>query len=321
MSTFRCEVVPVVLDHHPNADSLSIVRVFDFVCCVRTADWQGVDRGVYIPVDAVVPDTAEFAFLEGHRRIKAKRLRGVFSMGLLIPAREGWQIGDDVTAEIGAVKYDPDQFTDAPSTSGEDAPAPPGLAPTYTDIENLRRYRNVLKPGERVIVTEKIHGANARYTLRDGVLHCGSRTRWKRSDSKSAWWKVAPTVTQYLGELPEGAVLFGEVYGQVQDLKYGVAAGEVKFRAFDCFDPVLGRYVDHDLLAGALPPHAMVPVLYDGPFDAEVIAKLAEEDSVVDGCGGIREGVVVRPAVERWEHMGRVILKLVSQRFLLRKGA
>ena len=36
-STHRVEIVPVNLEPHPNADTLSIVRVFDgYTCVVRT---------------------------------------------------------------------------------------------------------------------------------------------------------------------------------------------------------------------------------------------------------------------------------------------
>jgi hypothetical protein len=36
MSDFKCEVVPVVLENHPNAEKLSIVRVFDgYQVCVH----------------------------------------------------------------------------------------------------------------------------------------------------------------------------------------------------------------------------------------------------------------------------------------------
>jgi len=40
LSTHRVEVVPVSLEKHPNADALSVVRVFGYSVCVRTEDWQ-----------------------------------------------------------------------------------------------------------------------------------------------------------------------------------------------------------------------------------------------------------------------------------------
>lgn len=326
MSTFKVEVVTVALHPHPNADSLSLVQVFDFTCIVRTADWIERQIGVYIPVDAIVPDRPEFAFLDGHRRIKAKRLRGVFSMGLLIPAVDGALVGDDVTAALGIEKHDPDLMQDrGSSVCAEDGPAPPGLAPNYTDIESLRRNRGVLVDGEVVIATEKIHGANMRATIRDGVLYLGSRTRWKDGAVQHVWSRASARsdVGAKMAKLPAGIVVYGEAYGQVQDLKYGVGEGQIKFRAFDAFDPVVGCYLDANQFGDAMERAGfeVAPTLYCGPFDFAVLSALVEENSLV-APGQLAEGVVVRPIRERFDHrVGRVILKLHSQRYLLRKGA
>ncbi len=89
ISTHKIEVVPIHLKPHPNADSLSLAHVFDhYVCAVRTEDWKDRVLGVYCPPDSVMPDLPEYAFLKGQFRIKAKKLRGVVSQGLLdIPRR------------------------------------------------------------------------------------------------------------------------------------------------------------------------------------------------------------------------------------------
>ena len=42
---------------HPNADILSIVKVFGYTCVVRTQDWKDRSVGAYIPPDSAVPDT------------------------------------------------------------------------------------------------------------------------------------------------------------------------------------------------------------------------------------------------------------------------
>lgn len=326
MSTFKAEVVPVALTPHPNADTLSLVQVYGFTAIVRTADFAERDRAVYIPVDAIVPDRPEFAFLDGHRRIKARRLRGVFSMGLLIAAPDGAEIGDDLTAALGIEKHDPDIIQDRGNpVCNEDGVAPPGLAPAYTDIESLRRYRHLLVEGEPVVATEKIHGANMRITFRDGLLYIGSRTRWKRLDVQHVWTRAAARsgVAEKLAQMPAGWVVYGEAYGHVQDLKYGVGDGQIKFRAFDVFDPAAGRYLDYADMesALALAGFEMAPVIYAGPLDMGQLEARAEGDSVV-APGQLAEGFVVRPMRERFDqHLGRVILKLHSQRYLLRKGA
>lgn len=58
MSIFKVEVVPITLEPHPNAETLSVVKVFDYAVCVRTADWKDKLLGAYIPPDSVVPNIA-----------------------------------------------------------------------------------------------------------------------------------------------------------------------------------------------------------------------------------------------------------------------
>lgn len=342
MSTFACEVVPVELLPHPNAERLSIARVYGFDVVVRTEDWVGVDRGVYIPEDAVVPtDRPEFAFLAPEAkgelyRVRAKRLRGTFSMGLLVQMPPGVvvtlppgvtdasAIGTDWTEALGVTKYvEPEGGRRGvfPMQGSHDAAeAPAGHVVKYTDIEHVRRYSRTFYPGELVAVTEKIHGANARYTYRDGI-HVGSRNQWKAADPSSAWWKALTVPMLRLCTENSGLILFGEVYGQgVQDLGYGTA--EPRFVAFDIYDHEAECYLDYaEFRAVCLSYRVpMAPLLYAGPYDPDAIKALSERDSALAGNGQISEGVVVRPIYERRDHsVGRVVLKLPGERYLLRQ--
>jgi len=155
MSNHAVEVVPVVLEPHPNADVLSIVKVWGYQVCVRTEDWVGVAQGAYIPPDSIVPDTEQFEFLEGHRRIRAKKLRGQWSMGMMVPAPEGSGLGDDVADTLGITHYEPpikgENQQGVRGTYADAAPSPEGVHPKY-DVENIRRYNEVLIPGEEVVV-------------------------------------------------------------------------------------------------------------------------------------------------------------------------
>lgn len=336
MSTFACEVVPVELTPHGNAERLSIVRVYGYDVVVRTEDWQGRDRGAYVPVDAVVPtDRPEFAFLaseakEGKYRVKAKRLRGVFSMGLLVPipraAINVAGVGFDCAPFLGVVKYEePEVIRRGGGFSMQGAQgstdAPPGHTVKYTDIEHVRRHGSTFYRGELVAVTEKIHGANARYTHRDGRVHVGSRNQWKAADATSAWWKAltVPMLRLCIEHAP--LILFGEVYGHgVQDLGYGTA--EPRFVAFDLYDPAADCYLDYPEFRGLCLQYRvpMAPLLYVGAYDPDVVKDLSERDSTLAGNGQISEGVVVRPLYERRTHsLGRVVLKLPGERYLLRQ--
>lgn len=329
MSIHRVDVVPVRLEKHSNADSLSVVRVSDYTVVVRTQDWIGRDIAAYIEPDYVVPaDRSEFSFLAAtHKpinnngitgyRIKVKRLRGVMSMGLLIPAPDGAVIGDNVIDRLGVVRYEQPVPL---STRGEAVAGPPGVHHKY-DVESAYRYKHLFVDGEPVIATEKVHGANARYTFVDGVMYCGSRTEWKREDAGNIWWKAlneCPALQSFCKANP-GITVYGEVYGNVQDLKYGAKNGQVWFVAFDLLRN--GEWVDHNEareIGHVLP---WVPVIYHGPF-GDGLFELADGKSAVaaeHGVDQIREGIVIKPLQERTNiEIGRTQLKIVSNAYLER---
>ena len=315
-STHKVEVVRVTLEPHPNADSLSVVRVFGgYTVCVRFEDWTGIELGAYIPPDSVVDSArSEFAFLAGHERIRVKRLRGVVSMGLLIPAPDGAQAGDNVAELLGVSHYEPP----LPLTArGDEESAPGGFHPSY-DVDSLRRFAHVFVEGEPVWVTEKIHGANARFCYADGRMRAGSRGTWKKYDKANLWWKALdqyPEIVDFCVQNPE-MTIYGEVYGSVQSLKYGAKPGEIRIAVFDVLDRT--TWVDPEAALDLAPELPWVPrVASHIPFDAEKVFALAEGPSLIPGAGHLREGIVVKPLHERTDlEIGRVCLKVVSNAYL-----
>ncbi len=331
----RAEVVEVILEDHPNADLLSLVRLFGYTVVVRTEDFRNKARGIYISPDNVVPDTKRFSWLK-HRRIKATKIRGQISYGLLVPLTEEeeqlWETGAEVSEVLGITNYVP-PISFGRSGKGNSVSGPPGvIAPKY-DIENYRRWPEALIPGEEVRVTEKVHGANARYVLVGGKMWCGSRTQWKEQNTTCPWWSSLTLDMRAWCRSNDGVVLYGEIYGRVQDLKYSVDG--IQFVAFDVFRS--GRFDDvfdrEHLCAWNIPD---VPELYWGnlPKEADKILPFLEEltrqSSVLDlqirnsyepqrKGSQIMEGIVIEPVVPR-EHpkIGRVKLKLVGEEYLLK---
>lgn len=317
MSTFKVEVVPVKLEKHPNADSLSIVRVFDgYTVCVRTEDWIGRDKGAYIPPDSIVPDNEMFAFLEGKTRIKAKKLRGVNSFGLLVPAPEGAQIGDDVAEILGVTHYEPEI---KPDVSGGETEAPPPIPGEIYDIESWYKYANEFQIGEEVVITEKIHGMNSRFTYQNGKLYAGSRRQWVK-EGDNTFWKIlelVPWIKSFC-ILNPNTILYGEIFGAVQKgFNYGLDSKvPFGFRAFDVYAD--GAFLDYDLALGGANSDFLVPVLYRGPYHPDKVKELVDGPSVMPGANHIREGVVIKPTKERFSERlgGRLILKAVSVDYL-----
>lgn len=309
-----CDVVEVKLNKHPNADSLSIVMVDDFQCIVRTEDWKDGDLGIYIPPDSVVPMTKEFEFLGKHRRIKACRLRGEWSVGLLIKAPPEAKIGDDYMEKLGIIHYEPEVHGHF-ITGGDNVTSPPGFFPIY-DVMNFRKYSKLFNDDEEVIVTEKVHGANARFVCTDDQIYCGSRKNWKKEDPNNLWWKALNNydVLQAWLRHHQDLTVYGEVFGQVQNLKYG-SKGEIYFATFDILKG--NQWLDFDEAHDIGKPLPWVPLVYRGPFDKEKILEFAEGDSIYPGANHMREGVVIKPIHERNDpRLGRVQLKVVSNRYL-----
>jgi RNA ligase (TIGR02306 family) len=380
VDTHKVEIVPVVLEKHPNADKLSVVRVYNFTVVVNTADWTGVEKAAYVQPDSVMPDTPEYRFLKNtsslrkereelwnklqpdhesdlarddynqkiaaleakidantkHLRITVKKLRGIISMGMLLPAPEGSQIGDDVAEQLGITHYEPpsmDELDGRRQHAGDDVgPAPPMIyAPKY-DVESIYKFADCFDAGEPVYVSEKLDGQNGRFVATENgnetiiepgrrstlvSLYAGSRTEWKKKEGGSNWWRVMednPWIDRWCYD-NQDSVLYGEVFGWVQALKYGAKPGQLFFRAFDVMEGM--EYWDAEKFLAEIYKDCRVPDFGIMPFDFEKLQALADGPSLIKGADHMREGIVIKPIKERkhWK-LGRVMLKMVSNAYL-----
>ena len=318
MSEFHVERVTVGdIVKHSNADTLGITQVKGgYPVIVKLGDFKPGDTAVYVPVDAIVDgNRPEFSFLGVGKkhRIKARKLRGVFSMGLLVKT-------DKKPKELGVEKYTPD---------GEREPSrrasvwqrlvkrfgQKGPSVSVYDIDGLRGNKRLFDQGEHVIVTEKIHGCNARYVYMPGKVWggkfwVGSRKQW---DVGGKWREIAIKYDlENICKCLPNYVVYGEVYGEgVQDLTYNT---RLSFRVFDIYDldekkflaPYATEIIAKD--AGLL----VVPTLFDGQFDLETMFRLAEGKTTLNSAGHVREGVVIK-SVD-----GNKVLKLAGEGYLTR---
>lgn len=199
MSQFECPVVRVTIEPHDNADSLEIARVGGFMSIVKKGQFQTGDLAVYIPEQSILPewllkllgfwdDLNGKGKLSGSAgtRVKAMKLRGVLSQGLLvggpqcfegsgtpayamlpphnIPEHEtptgafdlsvSFEEGECAAEAMGITKYEPKVPTHmAGRVAGGDLDATIGY-----DFENIKKFPTLFEEGEQVVMTEKIHG-------------------------------------------------------------------------------------------------------------------------------------------------------------------
>lgn len=355
MSTHEVRVIRVgEVVKHPNADRLGLVQIDGFTAIVRLDDFKSGDLGAYIEPDYLVPDTPDYAFLKGKLRIRSQKLRGVWSQGLLVHAPDGAEEGACVMERLGIKRYEPPAPAEQRAMHGQggklgnsqaEKPHPTLAGIGVYDLENWRKHGRVLEAGEIVHVTEKLHGCNARFAWRGGRMYAGSRTQWRKSGEHSrwqklvtrirrwwrkskrpntdlnngnVWWRVLkthPWIVDWCRAHPD-CVLYGEIFGDVQDLKYHARPGEVWFLAFDVLRD--GKWIDAQEFFETLPASYRVPLLYVGPYSPAQTEDLSRlnRSTMADH---LAEGVVIKPAKERWDgRVGRVALKLVSDLYLER---
>jgi len=324
-------IVPVAsieaLTPHTNADALELAQVLGWQVVVRKGEYTPGQKIVYFPIDTLLPLALSERFgvtkYLARQRIRCARLRGEPSFGLVVLPDEDWAVGTNVAEYYGAQKYEPP----VRATAG-DAEQEHPLFVTYTEVENMRNFPTIFAPGESVLVSEKIHGTNARVGSIEGEFMAGSmRLRRKRPPDErlaaSIYWFpfTLPPVRELietLGRVHRQVILFGEIYGRkIQSFHYGLSTA-IDFRAFDLL--LDGRYMDWpDFLA--LCAHSgveTVPVLATSPFDLDEVRRLSEgKTHLMAADAHIREGVVVRPLSERHDPLvGRVILKYISDSYL-----
>ena len=346
MATFESRIHALRIEPHPNADRLELAAVGGFRCIVGKGSFADGDLAAYIPEGAVCPDwlIAELGLegrLAGKRRnrVKAVKLRGVLSQGLVYPVRDGTirgravAEGDDVTALLDLVKYEPPIPI---AMQGEVRPA--HGATLHYDIENFKKYPDALRPGEPVVITEKLHGSwcclgrhpdHGPVVTSKGMSDRGLVLELDEANRNNLYvraWRSHEAAFERardrIAAPDEPFYVLGEVYGRgVQDLHYGEP--NPTFAVFDAYvgAPGRGRYLAageiEERLGDLLP---LVPVLYQGPFSEAVLHEHTGGATVLGG-GHVREGVVVKPVAERESaELGRVILKNVSGDYLTRKG-
>ncbi len=158
---FAVEAHRLEISPHPDADRIELARVGGYLSIVPKGLYRDGDYALYIPEQSIVPApileelglTGKLAGSEKNR-VKAMRLRGILSQGLIYrPKRMYLQEGHDYAAELGIVKWE------APipvELSGQVIQDPAAVG--YHDIENIKRFPDVLIPGEEVAATEKSHG-------------------------------------------------------------------------------------------------------------------------------------------------------------------
>lgn len=189
MSTFSCPVVKVAsVEHHPNADRLSIIAMEGLGYTAISAKledgshrYQPGNYVVYIPTNSVLPEwllkhmgfwdeAANKGTLAGSNgaRVKPMKLRGIYSEGVLFPVCNrndhlyitdgvGDSVkvfsGEDASTFLNIVKYEPP----IPASLAGEVANLSGYCIKY-DFERFESVPDIFEKYDTVVATEKLHG-------------------------------------------------------------------------------------------------------------------------------------------------------------------
>jgi RNA ligase (TIGR02306 family) len=330
----------------PNTDSLDITQVYGENVIFKRGLFKEGDLAIYIPPETLLPSDPEHPLLKDNAYLKpgdvvrSVRLRGIFSKGFLVPATvlfspeqlEKIEVGSSIPELLGVTKYEGPEDVNSGENENDRH-----FMPKYTDIESWPRYRHagIIKPGDNVVLTLKIHGQTGRFIwkAKEGRLFVGSSRAIKASyvvdnEEKNSWWEVAKrlqigeklkSLSEKLGH--DNTAIYGEVYGHVQKHYLYDCQNHNLFRIFNTFNTEKNRYNNWDetLQIAQFLNLPTVPELYRGPWSEEL-------ESLSDGPDPLntaheREGFVIKPLQEQQHYrLGRVIFKMVGETYSLGRG-
>lgn len=358
---FTAEVVRILLvKPHANADRLEIAQ-FELKESGPSSYEVVIQKGAYVPgdlaayfsVDTVLPTShSEFAFLKQPgsnkelHRLRAAKLRGVFSQGLLVDVPDGFAFGDSVVEHFGVTYHRTAIEEDrgpTPPTPAKATAITTQAMPVY-GVASLKKLPTLFADGEPVAVTEKIHGCNFRFGWMSRRIFgipfgytfvVGSHRALKGKHSKGTegyykedlWYEAAKGMDlARRTKAYKGYTFYGELYGHtysgkpIQDLTYGRKPDDGP--ALAVFDVLLpgekwaGHFHRKAVLADLDLPG--VPVLHDRTeFGVNVFDAVAPGLRSTLDAQTIREGIVVESHVADC----RKKAKYVGEDYLMRKGA
>ncbi|TWW00127.1 RNA ligase (ATP) [Chitinophaga pinensis] len=327
-------VSPVVIDDvQPieGADLIEVATVKGWKLVIKKGEFIIGDHAVYCEIDSFLPVKEEFEFLrkssfrrmgeqEGFR-LKTMRMRGQISQGLLLPIRllDGYtyQLGEDVSARLGVVKYEPPM----PAALGGIAK---GNFPSFIPKTDEERIQNLSKEFEsykqhNFYVTEKLDGSSVTYYMNEGLFGVCSRNLDLEESADNSFWKVAAkeNIAAKLAALGKNIAIQGELIGEgVQGNAYGLRGQTVRF--FNAFDIDAYRYFGLEEFNALITSLGLqtVPILdlnYTLPDTLDEMLTIADGASVLSPQGKTveREGLVIR-STDR-----KISFKVISNKFLL----
>ena len=305
-----------------NSDHLDVVSVLGWKVVTRRNDFKPGDLCVYISLDSILPDKPEFEFMRDKKfRVHTVKLRGqisqglVFPMSILPPEASLMPIGTDFTEFLEIEKYEKPIPV---HLSGETA----GVFPSYmprTDEERIQNCIEILSElkGIECYSTVKIDGTSATFANfhNNNDIIC-SRTLMKKDTGNNIYSSMFRkyNISNIFREIKDIAIQ-GEIAGpSIQKNPLGLLRHE--FLVFNIYNILKGSYYDYLNLVNFCDKYHLQMVDVDRIFIMNhTLEQLLEMAKGNYKSGHVREGIVIRPTLERFSETlkgGRSSFKVIN---------
>lgn len=283
------EVIPI-----PGADNIELVLAGGWQAIVQKGQYAEGGLVIVATTDAVIPvelsdEINVTNYLRKGQRVRTVKLRGMYSECLIIPlshlsgkltmGHPDVKEGMDMMEVMGIFKYEPPVRTVALGGGRKIRYQDNPNFGIYYKFPNIKNVNGMFTEEDRVEISRKIHGTNARYGIvkktklslwdrvrkflgRDYVEYeyvYGSHNVEKGSDSQGfydtdIWRTVAEkyNIREELWDLfkrtkarygiEDGIVIYGEIYGPGVQKNYDYGLTELAYAGFDV--TINGQYTD-----------------------------------------------------------------------------
>jgi len=326
------------------ADNIELAMVGGWQAITKKGEYSVGDKVVVATTDAVIPvELSDLMgvtnYLRKGQRVRTVKLRGVYSECLImskntIPALRKYPTvteGEDLMELLGITKYEPPVKMVEMSVGGRKFKyhQNPNFH-VYYKFPNLKNVPDLFNEEDKVSITRKLHGTNARYGIvRKKKLSILDRikkffgNKWVEFDyvygshnvekgstsqgfySTDVWRTVAEEyniqdklwnyVKRYFTpeRLGSGIVIYGEIYGHGIQKNYEYGLTDIRFAGFDV--EINGEYLPFFTERGIFDELDLpkVDLLYTGPWNKET-QDMFVFGNFIEGTKVPHEGIVVK---------------------------
>lgn len=223
--------IQIIKDIEPidGADKIEVAQVLGWKVVVQKGTYRKGDLCVYFEVDSLLPIEDRYSFLESCRkispisgegyRIKTKKIRGIYSQGLIMPMKDFPEIdyyeeGANVTELLHVKKWEmPEVAGSLGVMNGEK----PYFVPTTdeTRVQSNDKLRQACL-GKECYISTKMDGTSVSIYYINGEIGATSRNNSIIDTSKSCVWNYLHThkIPEALQEYGRNLVIQGEFCGE-----------------------------------------------------------------------------------------------------------